>query len=120
MFVIAVVDLAKSIGYYRDTLGFEIHQIGDPGWRIFQRDACRIMAGDCPDALAATETGDHSYFAYLNVADAALLHAELRDRGAQIIKPLRDEPWQMREFAVCTIDGHRIMFGQELSEDAHE
>ena len=30
--------------------------------------------------------------------------------GAKIRKPLRLEPWGMREFAVETIDGHRIMF----------
>lgn len=33
--------------------------------------------------------------------------------GDQITKPLRDEPWQMREFGLCTIDGHCIMIGQE-------
>lgn len=26
----------------------------------------------------------------------------------------RDEPWGMREFGVRTIDGHRMMFGQEM------
>jgi hypothetical protein len=35
-------------------------------------------------------------------------------RGAALIKPLRDEPWPMRELGVRTVDGHRMMFGQRL------
>lgn len=114
MFVLAVPDLERSARYYRDVLGFSIHEIGDPGWRAFTRDACRIMAGECPDALPAAELGDHSYFGYLVVDDAAAYHDAVARRGADIIKPLRDEPWGMREFAVCTVDGHRLMIGQDL------
>ncbi|MBW8891875.1 MAG: VOC family protein, partial [Burkholderiales bacterium] len=50
-YVLAVPDLARSEAYYRDVLGFAVHDMGDPGWRWFERDACVIMAGDCPDAL---------------------------------------------------------------------
>ncbi len=114
MFVLAVPDLEKSARFYREVLGFEVRQIGDPGWRIFQRDAVQIMAGECPDALPPAELGDHSYFAYFRVADAQACHDEILSRGAEILKPLRDEPWGMREFALRTVDGHRIMMGQEL------
>jgi len=34
--------------------------------------------------------------------------------GAEFIQTLSDKPWGMREFGVRTVDGHRIMFGQEL------
>jgi hypothetical protein len=33
---------------------------------------------------------------------------------ADIIKPLRDEPWGMREFGIRTVDGHRMMFGRMI------
>jgi catechol 2,3-dioxygenase-like lactoylglutathione lyase family enzyme len=36
--VIAVPDLARSAAWYRDVLGFEVHEVGDPGWRWYQRD----------------------------------------------------------------------------------
>jgi len=42
------------------------------------------------------------------------LYAELSERHLDFIKPLADEPWGMREFGLRTLDGHRIMFGQEL------
>lgn len=110
-YVIAVRDLERSADYYRSVLGFEIREIGDPGWRFFVKDRCVIMAGECPDAMAAHELGDHSYFAYLEVEDIDAWHAQVTANGADIIKPLRDEPWGMREFGLRTIDGHRIMFG---------
>ncbi|MEM9305577.1 MAG: VOC family protein [Pseudomonadota bacterium] len=114
MFVIAVPDLERSAAFYRDYLGFEIREMGDPGWRFFVRDACRIMAGECPDAIPAADTGDHSYFAYLTVADVDADHGRFTAAGGTLIKPLRDEPWGMREFGLRTIDGHRIMVGQEI------
>jgi uncharacterized glyoxalase superfamily protein PhnB len=110
-YVIAVQDLARSAGFYEDVLGFSVHDMGDPGWRWFQRDSCAILAGECPDAAPAAALGDHSYFAYIEVDGIDALHAELAGRGADLTKPLRDEPWGMREFGVRTVDGHRLMFG---------
>lgn len=115
MFVIAVPDLAQSATWYRDVLGFEVREIGDPGWRIFQRGICEIMAGDCPGAPTAHATGNHSYFAYLDVDGIDAYYAEVVAAGAELIKPLRDEPWGRREFGVTTIDGHRIMFGAAIA-----
>lgn len=114
MFVIAVPSLGKSAQFYRDVLGFEIQEIGDPGWRVYARDEVRIMAGECPESIAPADLGDHSYYAYFVVADAQSYHDEVKLRGAEILKAVRDEPWGMREFAMRTIDGHRIMVGQEL------
>ena len=117
MFVLAVPDLERSGAFYRDALGFEIREIGDPGWRMFERDGCRIMAGACPEAIPAGQLGDHSYFTYLVVDDAAAYLARALAAGAQVTKPLRDEPWGMREFGLRSVDGHRLMIGQEL--DVH-
>jgi predicted enzyme related to lactoylglutathione lyase len=114
MFVIAVPSLDRSADFYRDVLGFDVHDIGDPGWRMFVKDACRIMAGECPDAIPAREIGDHSYFAYLVVEGVDDYHRRAVAHGVEIVKPLRDEPWQMREFGLGTIDGHRIMLGSRL------
>ena len=113
-FVLAVPDLERSGAFYRHVLGFEVREIGDPGWRVFVRDACRIMAGECPDAIPAAELGDHSYLGYLVVDDADAYHRRVVAAGVEIIKPLRSEPWGMREFGLRTVDGHRIMLGQEL------
>jgi len=109
-YVIAVPDLQASAEYYRTVLGFAVREIGDPGWRFFERDGCTIMAGECLDGLPPADLGDHSYFAYILVNDIDAYCAEVSAAGASVIKPLRTEPWGMREFAVRTADGHRIMF----------
>ena len=113
-FVIAVPDLRKSAAFYRDVLGFGIQSIADPGWLFYRCGNCTIMAGECPEAIPPAELGDHSYFAYLQVEDVDSLHEAVRAAGAGICKPLRDEPWGMREFGVVTADGHRIMFGMAI------
>lgn len=114
LFVLAVADLARAAAFYRDVLGFEVKEMGDPGWRMFVQDGCRIMAGQCPDALPAAQLGDHSYFAYLVVDDVDAYHQRVVSAGAEIIKALTTQAWGMREFGLRTVDGHRIMVGQEL------
>ena len=110
--VLAVPDLKRSAEFYSRALGFEVREMGDPGWRLFVNGPCRIMAGECPDALPAEQLGDHSYFAYLTVDDARAYQQRASEYGATFVKPLRDEPWGMREFGLRTVDGHRIMVGQ--------
>ena len=113
-YVLVVQDLQVSLRFYRDVLGFAIREIDGDGWRVFERDACQIMAGHCPDSIPACELGDHSYFAYLVVDNADEYYAEVVANGVELIKDLRSEPWGMREFGLRTNDGHRIMVGQDL------
>jgi uncharacterized glyoxalase superfamily protein PhnB len=113
-YVIAVHDLARSAAWYRDVLGFEVHDLAGRGWRVFTRGECIIMAGECPDAADPATLGDHSYFAYVEADMIDAYCDSVRGRGAELVKPLCDEPWGMREFGVRTVDGHRIMFGQVI------
>lgn len=118
-YVIAVPDLETSAGFYRDVLGFEVHEIDDPGWRFFVRGSCVIMAGECPDAIPPDQLGDHSWFAYIEVDGIDELHDAVASK-ARIVSALVDEPWGMREFGIRTADGHRIKFGSPVGamEDA--
>jgi hypothetical protein len=54
---------------------------------------------------------------YLTRAKTAIdaYHDFVVSKGAELIKTLRSEPWGMREFGIRTIDGHRIMMGQDLN-----
>jgi uncharacterized glyoxalase superfamily protein PhnB len=52
---------------------------------------------------------------YFEVDDVTGLHTDLVARGAQMVKALRTEPWGMREFGIETIDGHRLMLGEDVS-----
>ncbi len=115
MYVLAVPDLTRSSAFYRDVLGFEVRELG-PGWRLYVKDGCQIMAGECRDAIPPRELGDHSYFGYLVVDDVDEYYRRVVAAQTEIGKTLRDEPWGMREFGLRTIDGHRIMVGSERPE----
>ncbi|MEM7180798.1 MAG: VOC family protein [Spirochaetota bacterium] len=114
MYVLAVPDLQASANYYEEKLGFSIHEIGDDGWRMYKLDTCCIMAGHCPDALPVKDLGDHSYFAYIVLNDIDAYYEKLRAAQVELIKEIATEPWQMREFGIRTLDGHRIMFGMDV------
>lgn len=113
-FVIAVPDLQASSAFYRDVLGFAIQAIPDPGWLFYSLGACMIMAGECRGAMPASEIGDHSYFAYLEIEAIDAFYDSVRAAKARICKDIRDEPWGMREFGMVTVDGHRIMFAEPI------
>ena len=111
-FVLAVRDLAASKSYYCDVLGFVEESIRAPGWAFLRRGPVLFSLGECPSEVPASQLGEHSYFAYILVDNAASLSAEVEKQGAMILHPLADKAWGMREFCVQTPDGHRIVFGQ--------
>jgi catechol 2,3-dioxygenase-like lactoylglutathione lyase family enzyme len=115
-FVLAVTDLERSRAFYKDLLGF-VEELNVEGWSFLRRGACRLRLGHCPDARPMSQCQDHSWFAYLHVTDASSLFLELKGRGVEIWHALRDTPWHMREFAIVTPDGHRMVFGEPLPRD---
>jgi uncharacterized glyoxalase superfamily protein PhnB len=109
-YVLAVHDLTGSSEFFQK-LGFDITN-EPPGWIFLQKDNCTVMLGECPNALKPSALGDHSYFAYLRVDDAAAYLEELKQRGIAPNSPLADKPWGMREFTLKSPEGHRITVGQ--------
>jgi uncharacterized glyoxalase superfamily protein PhnB len=116
-FVLAVPNLKTSAEFYRSALGFTIHEMA-PGWLRFERDNCSIMAGECPAAIPPKDLGDHSYFGYIVVEGIDELYASVQAAKAELVKPLRNEPWGMKEFGVRTADGHRLMFGSPTTSSS--
>jgi uncharacterized glyoxalase superfamily protein PhnB len=72
------------------------------------------MLGECANEVAASETGDHSYFAYFEIDDIDELYREYQEKGVVVLHPIEDKPWGQREFAVRTPDGHRMTFGAPI------
>lgn len=112
--VLAVTDLKSSVAFYCDKLGFKIESEFD-GWCFISRDTFELMLGDCPAGVPASQIDDHSYFAYVEVQKINTLHEEFTARGLTSLPRPESKPWGMLEFMVVTPDGHRIMFGQNIT-----
>ena len=111
--VLAVNDLASSEAYFIDKLGFEIRFKVD-GWVFLSLQDFHVMLGHCADDYSAKETNNHAYFAYVNCTGIDELFKQYQTRNVEFNQPLSDKPWGMREFAVITPEGHRIMFGEQI------
>ena len=111
--VLAVKDLEKTESYFLDKLGFSVRFRVD-GWSFLSLGGFHVMLGHCPDELAARDTHEHSYFAYVNCEDIDEIYRDYQQRGAEIFQVISDKPWGLREFGVATPEGHRIMFGEEI------
>ncbi|MBN7803117.1 VOC family protein [Algoriphagus aestuariicola] len=112
-YVLAVKNLKTSADYYQSLLGFETLW-SDGFWHFLVRDKIIIMLGECADEIPAGEIGDHSYFGYFEVANIDGLYQEYQAKGVEFLSPLENKPWGQREFAIRTVDGHRIAFGEEI------
>lgn len=107
----AVKDLAVEGAYYRDALGFDL-DFTAPGWQFLSFGEFKVMLGECADEMSAEATGNHSWYAHALVENIDDIYEQFSSRGAQILSPIENKPWGIREFSVVTPGGHRIVFGQ--------
>ena len=112
--VLAVQDLEASTRYYTEILGFQIDPIEAPGWSFVTRDSIRLMLGECPDEVPASDTGNHSWFLHVMVEDVDALHREFVEKGADVVVSIGNRSHGHREFVIQTLDGHRILFGEPI------
>src|SRR5437016_10816134 len=91
--VLAVRNLRESSRFYMDVLGFK-RDFGDEsdGWAFLSRDAFKIMIGECPDEVAASRIGNHSWVVYVTVDGVDELHDEIARRGAEVISRPTTQP----------------------------
>jgi uncharacterized protein YciI/predicted enzyme related to lactoylglutathione lyase len=115
--VLAVTDLRGATRWYREVLGFSI-DFEVPGWSFMSRGSCRLRLGHCPDVPPMSATPDHSWMLYLTVRGIDALYRHCREQGATLWHDLQDKPWGLREFALVTPEGHRIVIGERLPVEA--
>lgn len=110
-----VSDLAASLVFYREVLGFELVAAGgapgEPeGWALLARGPARLELRQ--RQASAAPAGDEPALA-LATADAAALFDQVGDR-APLVRALNDTPGGSREFAVADPDGHLLVFSEGL------
>jgi uncharacterized glyoxalase superfamily protein PhnB len=117
-----VSDMAASLTFYRDVLGFQLEQ-SVPGEAPFvfawlKRGGVQLFLNDAKPVLSefsSLRAGNTStLFVIVNDVDA--FHAQLSGR-ARIVMGLTDQFYGMREFAVLDPDGYLITFAQRIAKE---
>lgn len=121
---IRVPDMATSLEFYRDRLGFKLER-GGP------EDAnCSLSFGDASILLDSVPTDFYSpayneairarmgrtsaLALYIEVPDIDEYYARLQAGGVTVVDPLADRPWGQREFTVEDPHGNWLSFWQVL------
>ncbi len=111
--VFTVGDIAASIAYYRDALGFDVaFEYGEP---LFYAGFCRDPVEIHLIAASATKRLPGNGAICLLVENVDAIHAELVQRGAKIVSPPQNSAYGMRDFNVLDLDGNQLTFGMALS-----
>ena len=109
-------DLATTLNYYRDILGFETGFVyGEPPFYAGAvRDDASIFfrVVSAPQKYGAEKYEEELLDAYVLVKDVDALYAEYRSRGVTLVREIASMPWHFREFVVKDCDGRLLCFGQ--------
>ncbi len=103
--ILRVADMAESLRYYIDVLGFANAEWGGDDFTCVTRDGASIY-------LSQGDQGQPGTWVWLGVSDVAVLHEEYVASGATILEPPTNYGWAY-EMKVQDSDGHVLRFGSE-------
>jgi catechol 2,3-dioxygenase-like lactoylglutathione lyase family enzyme len=113
-----VRDVAPSLAFYRDRLGFDVAFLGpdgDPYFAIVERDGVSLMLkAIAPDVPPIPNPSRHPWArwdAYVYTPDPDALAGEFAARGVSFREPLGVNSDNLRGFEVMDADGYVLYFG---------
>ena len=107
--ILRVSDMARSLRYYVEVLGFTNAEWGGTDFTLLTRDG----AGIC---LCEGDQGHPGTWVWIGVDDVAALFQEYSASGAIIREAPRNFPWAY-EMKVEDPDGHVLRLGSEPRDD---
>lgn len=107
--ILRVADMARSLQYYVDVLGFSNAEWGGNEFTCVTRDGAGIY-------LSEGDQGHQGTWVWIGVGDVESLYEEYMSKGALIMHPPENFPWAY-EMKVNDPDGHVLRFGSDPKED---
>jgi uncharacterized glyoxalase superfamily protein PhnB len=115
---IVVADLARSLAFYRDLLGFSVDVTvpDEPPFMfaLMQRDGIEVFLNDVKaaghESIAAGKGGMSLYF---DITGLHELHGALQGK-ANVVMPLEKKFYGVTEFAITDPDGYILTFAERL------
>lgn len=105
--------LNLTIGFYTNILKFKCDELNEEiGWASLSRDNVQVMLAvpkQHPDFKQPHMTGS----VYIHTDDVDKLWKELKDI-VEVVYPLDNFEYGMREFAISDNNGYTLQFGQEI------
>lgn len=106
--ILASSDIARTVRFYRERLGFTEVYMDPDKWGIVARDRVQIHFWHCTDRAIAENTACRIY-----VRGVDALYAEIEPHGiVHSNARLTTKPWGAREFGVLDLDGNLITFAE--------
>ena len=106
--ILRVEDMARSVRYYVDVLGFQSAPWGNDEFNYVGRDERGIY-------LCRGGQGQGGAWVWVGVGDVRALHRIYRERGAKIRMEPKNFPWAL-EMQIEDPDGNVLRFGSEPEE----
>ncbi len=122
--IVPVRDVAATIDFYVDTLGFERRMLSDDkGFGIVVHGEAAVHFVHAGDEASLAATANHISI-YLWVQGVDVLYEQLKP-GLDILPPGRvrapfDQSYGMREFHVKDPDGCLLFFGENVVGESNE
>jgi predicted enzyme related to lactoylglutathione lyase len=120
--VLLVADIERSVGYYRDRLGFTCEVHGEPpDFIVAKRDEVIVLMALCRDREQIVPNWrivPNVWNVFIRVDDVEAIYEEVQRRGAPIDYTLYNAPSGFREFGVQDPDGHDIAIAQQIEDDS--
>ena len=115
--VLLVADVARSLQYYRDALGFETRawDVNPEHYGYASREDCHLHFARFESARARPnheEAPPDMFDVYVWVDDVDALYAELSSRGADLLHGPVEQEYGLRELRVRDPDGYILAFGR--------
>jgi uncharacterized glyoxalase superfamily protein PhnB len=105
--------LNLTVGFYTNILKFKCDELNEEiGWASLSRDNVQVMLAvpkQHPEFKQPQMTGS----VYIHTDDVDKLWKELKDI-VEVVYPLDNFEYGMREFAISDNNGYTIQFGQEF------
>ncbi|HEY6339666.1 MAG TPA: VOC family protein [Candidatus Sulfotelmatobacter sp.] len=104
-------DLDRSVTFYHDLLGFEcLNRM--PNWALLRKDGIEWMLS-LPNAHEPFDKIHFTGSFYFHPDDVDDAWRQLKDK-AEVVYPIENFDYGMREFAIRDNNGYILQFGQQI------
>ena len=111
-----VKNLRQTLDYYRDTLGFyDEWTFGEKDGGL-RRDDMRLLFGEDPAHADLINSVTNRLNLMWFVDNIDEIYSEFKERGIRIESPLKEYPYDLREFAFIDINGYYIRVAEAVEK----